>query len=105
MLSLCHVSFDGICEYARNLFPRMRKGALGVWMVADYRKYNEFVAHQDCYNVLQSLLPRRRHPLIRKLLNLYLIPLNRWNAWLHNLPLQDENEDEQARPGRWYDAG
>lgn len=103
--ALCHVSFDGISEYARNLFPRMRSGAHGVWMVADYRKYNEFVAHQDRYNVLQCLLPRRRHPLISMLLNLYFYPLNCWNAWLHNLPLRDENEDEQARPGRWYHAG
>lgn len=32
--ALCHVSYDGICEYATNLFPRMRRGAHGIWMVA-----------------------------------------------------------------------
>jgi hypothetical protein len=103
--ALCHVSFDGISEYAKNLFPRMRSGAQGVWMVADYCKYNEFVTHQNRYNVLRSLLPRRKYPLLRMLLNLYLFPVNQWNAWLHKIPLRDENEDELARPGRWYNAG
>jgi hypothetical protein len=103
--ALCHVSFDGICEYATNLFPRMRKGAHGIWMFADYRKYNEFVAHQDSYNVLQCLPPRQKHPFLRKLLNSCFTRLNRWNAKRYNLALRDEDEDEHARPGRWYHAG
>jgi hypothetical protein len=103
--ALCHVSFDGICEYATNLFPRMRRGAHGIWMVADYRKFNEFVARQDSYNVLQCLLPRQKYPLLRKLLNSCFIRLNRWNARRYNLVLLDEGEDDHARPGRWYHAG
>jgi cyclopropane fatty-acyl-phospholipid synthase-like methyltransferase len=43
--TLCHVSLDGISEYAKNLYPRMRSGAVAFWMVADYDKYNAFVAN------------------------------------------------------------
>jgi hypothetical protein len=103
--ALCHVSFDGICEYATNLFPRMRKGAHGIWMVADYRKYNEFIARQDSYNVLQCLLPRQKYPLLRKLLSFCFIRLNRWNARRYNLVLLDEGEDDHARPGAGITPG
>lgn len=103
--ALCHVSFAGICEYAGNLYPRMRPGAHGFWMVADYRKYNEFISHQDRYNVLQCLLPRQKHPLARKLLNSLFARLNRWNARRHHLSFLSADEDELPRPGRWYHAG
>jgi SAM-dependent methyltransferase len=102
---LCHVSFAGISEYARNLFPRMRPGAHGFWMVADYQKYNRFVADQDRCNVLRSLLPRQKHPLLGKLLNLLFCWLNRWNARRYRLFFMAEDEDDQPRPGRWYHAG
>ncbi|MCJ7523940.1 MAG: class I SAM-dependent methyltransferase [Candidatus Aminicenantes bacterium] len=103
--ALCHVSFDGISEYARNLFLRMRGGAHGFWMVADYHKYNEFVSRQDRYNVLQCLLPRKKYPLLGKLLRRFYCFLNRWNARRHHLDFLDEHENEQACPGRWYHAG
>jgi len=102
---LCHVSFDGISEYAGNLFPRMRKGAQGFWMVADYNKYNDFIACQDCYNILQCLLPRQKHTHLRRLLNRFFIRVNKWNARRHHLGFLDECEDDQARPGRWFHAG
>jgi hypothetical protein len=103
--ALCHVSFDGISEYAKNLFPRMRSGALGIWMVADYRKFNDFIAHQDSYNVLKCLLPRQKRPLLRKLTNSCFTRLNRWDTRRRNIHLMDEGEDNKASPGRWYHAG
>ena len=62
--ALCHVSFDGISEYAKNLFPRMRHGAQGFWMIADYEKFNDFIACQDRLHALNCLLPRQKHPLL-----------------------------------------
>jgi hypothetical protein len=103
--ALCHVSFAGINEYARNLFTRMRPGAHGFWMVADYQKYNQFVADQDRYNVLRSLLPRQKHPLFGAGLNWFFRRINRWNAKRYHLRALDLNEDDLARPGRWYHAG
>jgi hypothetical protein len=41
--TLCHVTFDGIEAYARNLYPKLRDGAHLFWMVADFDKYRAFV--------------------------------------------------------------
>ncbi len=32
----CHISFDGITEYMKKLFPKLREGANCFVMVADY---------------------------------------------------------------------
>jgi SAM-dependent methyltransferase len=103
--ALCHVSFGGITEYATNLFPRMRKGSHGFWMVADYEKYNEFVANQDRYLPLSALLPRQKHPVVQQCMKRLFRALNRWNSRRHGLRLLDIHEDTLPRPGRWYHAG
>lgn len=103
--ALCHVSFAGISAYAKNLFPRMRQGAHGFWMVADYEKFNGFITRQDRLNTLNCLLPRRKHPLFGAGLNWFFRRINRWNAKRYHLRALDLNENDQARPGRWYHAG
>jgi SAM-dependent methyltransferase len=103
--ALCHVSFGGITEYATNLFPRMRKGGHGFWMVADYEKYNNFVANQDRYSSLSVLLPRQKHPVIRQCMECLFHTVNRWNSRRYGLRPRDIHEDTLPRPGRWYHAG
>jgi len=98
--ALCHVSFDGISQYARNLFPKLRSGAVCFWMYADYDKYNEAVA---------SLEGRSPTSLPRAV-----------NRWRHRVPslLQRlagvrartpvalaPDADMTPSPGRWYHAG
>ncbi len=96
---LCHVSFDGITEYADNIFAKLKPGANCFWMVADYDKYNAAMRNLDRLSVYQNMLPARRR---------YLLPLN-WllNQIIHRRAekraLKDENND--PRPGRWYNAG
>jgi len=36
---LCHVSFDGIYEYALRMFPKLISGANCFWMIADQDKF------------------------------------------------------------------
>lgn len=103
--ALCHCSFPGITEYATSLFPRMRPGAHGFWMVADYHKYNAFVRNHDQYSALRVLLPRGRMVLMRRVLEAAIRRINRWNAKRHHLRLRDLNEDSTPHPGRWYHAG
>jgi hypothetical protein len=43
---LCHVSFDGCKEYAKNLYSKLKVGAQCFWMVAGYDKYNSTSAHK-----------------------------------------------------------
>jgi SAM-dependent methyltransferase len=103
--ALCHASIGGITEYATSLHPRMKAGAQGFWMVADYNKYNAFVRDQDRYSALQILLPRGRLPMLRRVLNPLFRRITRWNAKRHHLRLRDLNEDSTPIPGRWYHAG
>lgn len=94
---LCHVSFDGIAEYARNLFPKMKRGSNSFWMVGDYEKYNQAVLRQKELSVTGACLSLRRRRL----------PLR----WLFDrLPHQEiptiaSDTDDLPSPGRWYNSG
>ncbi len=103
--ALCHVSFGGISEYAQNLFPRMRAGGHGVWMVADYEKYNAFIRNQDQYCVLNGLMPRERYKFLRSLFGWIATRVTRWNSKRYGLHALDIHGDDTPRPGRWYHAG
>jgi len=99
--ALCHVSFEGIAAYARNLFPKLRAGADGFFMVADYEKYNAFVAALDDHSALAMLLPKNTMTWMKTLGR----PLNRLFARRYGLHPLDLSENDAPRPGRWYHAG
>jgi len=103
--ALCHVSFAGISEYAENLFPRMRKGAHAIWMVADCGKYNAFLRRQAQLCVLNALFPRRDLFLLRGLHRLIVSGIVAWNNRRYRLAPLSATEDDIPRPGRWYNAG
>jgi hypothetical protein len=95
---LCHVSFDGISEYAANLWPKLKSGANCFWMVADYEKFNQAVASLSNAAIWDALIPSR--PSFRPLKWL----LSRLTRQGNTRPL-DLNESEEPSPGRWYHAG
>ncbi|PSB04082.1 class I SAM-dependent methyltransferase [Merismopedia glauca] len=94
---LCHVSFQGISEYAANIFPKLKKGSNCFWMIADYQKYNQAIANANNLSIWRHLPVAERYGYIRKLL--------RWLE-LHQKPkaIEPDNNDI-PNPGRWYDAG
>jgi hypothetical protein len=96
---LCHVSFQGITEYAKNLFSKLKKGTNCFWMIADYRKYNNAVLRKNDLSILNALAPtsRRYFPLkyVFKLLE---------RAYPQPRLIKNDDNDEPF-PGRWYDAG
>lgn len=95
---LCHVSFDGIKEYAKNIFPKLKSGSNCFWMIADYKKYNKAISNLDKYSIF-SLIPsdRKYFPL-----KLFLKFLMRKEKRLQPIT---RDKDDQPRPGRWYHAG
>jgi len=99
--ALCHVSFEGITAYAKNLFPKLRAGGNGFFMVADYEKYNSFVSALDEHSALATLLPKNKMPWLRALWR----PINEYYAKRYGLHPLDIREDDTPRPGRWYHAG
>lgn len=74
---LCHVSFNGISEYAKNILPKLKKGAHCFWMIADYKKTNHVAENIEKYSVIRTLDPKFHPP--------------------------DENDEPRA--GRWFEYG
>lgn len=87
----CHLSPVAVREYLANLAPKLKPGAHGFLMVADYDKFNQAqTAHRGC---LENLVPAALRPAARELgarLPVYFY---------------DKNEDQTPRPGRWYHLG
>ncbi len=96
---LCHVSFAGIEEYAKNLFPKLKPGANCFWLVADYEKYNRVVEDWKNNSIWSAAAPRgRRFAPARKLLE--------WFMRLdHKFSRQLPDANDKPSPGRWYHAG
>jgi len=91
---LCHVSFAGITEYMRNLHSKLRSGARGFILVADYEKHNAALEHFDRFSILRPFpKPMRLAAATYRTFKPHSF---------HKLSL---NEDNTPRPGRWYNAG
>jgi hypothetical protein len=91
---LCHVSFDGIRQYARNINPKLRSGSNCFWMIADYEKYNAAYANLSIWNALDKAVPPQGKPLVAQ--------LKQMMDKVHHISL---GEDDVPSPGRWYHAG
>lgn len=96
---LCHVSFEGIREYAKNLYPKLKGNSNCFWMIADYDKYNRAILNLNDLSIWKALIPKSNKYFLLKWLFKYLMKRE-------NLPTipADENDDPKAG-GRWYNAG
>ena len=87
----CHLSPLAVREYMTNLVGKLKPGAHGFLMLADYEKFNAAqLAHGQS---LTRLVPPALQEEARRL--------------CARLPvfLYDVNEDQVPRPGRWYHMG
>jgi len=91
---LCHASRETIASYIANLRPKMKAGANGLMMIADYDKFNAFLRNKDAYSALRVL--NRRRINFALLLNLFL--KSRWRP-------MDKSESAEPSAGRWYHCG
>lgn len=95
--ALVHVSFEGIHQYLRSLYPKLRNGANGFIMVGDYDQYRhalETAATRDIGRALGASRRGRPAGLLWRLLG---------GGRPRVEPPVDE--DDEPRPGRWYHAG
>jgi len=95
---LCHVSFEGIREYAVNIYPKLTRGSNCFWMVADYDKYNNAIEHQNDLSVWRAVMPSSAKYFLAKMLFAYFMKRKRPRS----VPV---DENDEPRPGRWYHAG
>jgi len=98
---LCHISFEGITEYMKNIYTKLRPGAQCFIMIADYDKYNMAISNKDEY--FTKLFPHKLMPFLNVYLSLSKI-INR-KEYHFRYPRLNKNEDQNIRPGRWYHAG
>jgi hypothetical protein len=94
---LCHVSFDGISEYAKNIFPKLVSGANCFWLIADKEKYKRLVDQEERFDIWQGLAPKRRK----------LMPVRKIFETISFLskPAFRKHDDFAEGKGRWHDAG
>lgn len=99
---LCHVSFQGITEYATNLRRKLKSGADCFWYVADYEKWNRTVHHRDAFSIWRHLAPRRAKYVV---LDYLLRLIDKFESKINNPELRLPDVSDDPSPGRWYDAG
>jgi hypothetical protein len=95
---LCHVSFEGISQYAKNIYPKLKPGSNCFWLIADYKKYNQAINNLEYLSIwerVKEFEPGSKSNLIKPLLKLF-------KKFDQRLPLQIPDE---SMPGRWFDAG
>ena len=103
--ALCHVSLAGISEYMKNLHPKLKSGAHGFILVADYGKYNAAIGDEMPRLNILDLVARRmapKNPLLRWTFRRIIDKIR--TAYVPGHPL-DVNEDEIPRPSRFFHAG
>ena len=94
---LCHVSFEGITEYAKNIFPKLVSGAHCFWLVADKEKYTRFTKSERRFDIWRRLMPNRKSMLpVKKLLELFSAMTR---------PAFSKTDDFAPGQGQWHDAG
>lgn len=94
---LCHVSFEGVSEYAENIFGKLKSGANCFWMIADKRKYQNFRHESESFNVWKRLAPEKRNLAPLKWMFGYFAKKTE-TAFL-------QVDDFDSKQGQWHDAG
>lgn len=89
---LCHVSFDGITQYMKNIYSKLQKGSHCFIMVADYEKYNQSMKNINKLTFFRSL------PKFLKWLEIFY-------AFFRPTKYLNYLDNDSPSPGRWYNAG
>jgi phospholipid N-methyltransferase len=93
---LCHLPPAKIDDYLERLAPKLRAGAKGFLMYADYAKANAARAGWKRLTVARALRGRRALPA--------RVALRLTGGDRPHYPVYQESDDV-PRPGRWYDLG
>lgn len=99
---LCHVPWEGVRQYAFNIFPKLKSGAEAFWMVADYDKRNKVSMEFSHFDIIARTLPPWLFRLLEWLNGFYKGKL----LGPSKEPFLDKDEDQQRHDqARWYHSG
>jgi len=100
----CHISPTLIEEYIISLAGKMKPGANGFLMIADYEKFNRALDNIDRLSLTRVIESRaltgKRYRIFRAFVRLYL----KWFP-LEQFQKRSVDEPDTPRPGRWYHLG
>jgi hypothetical protein len=95
----CHLPPAAVCEYMSKVHAKLRPGAHGFMMVADFDKYNDAVGNLRCYADSRACAGRRFRPAA------WLWELLWKTAWPANLHPITSRSTVKAMAGPWYHMG
>lgn len=106
--TFCHITWQGQCQYYKNLYPKMRPGAIGMVMFADFDKYNAAVRR---YRSLRLQFQRvYGHLIVSDMFDIVryvgakALGRKAWFGYRKDWPVLDK-KDTSLAPGKWYHAG
>jgi SAM-dependent methyltransferase len=97
--TFCHLSPQVIGNYMKSVFAKMRPGAIGFLMIADYEKFNSLLESEPKFSIARTFAAKRYLPM-RALWRLSC-SLMKPHAFSRMAP----DKDDSPRPGRWYHLG
>jgi hypothetical protein len=105
---LCHIAFESVTAYMTNMYPKLKKGARGFIMIADYDKYNAYLDQWQRLNVGRAFDNGTAYLPTRLMWNTSIQLWRRLNGTGASKTAHqrlDKNEDATPREGRWYHSG
>lgn len=97
--TFCHISPPNINDYFNSIYRKMRAGAVGFVMIADYAKFNSMLEKESKLSISRSFVGRRLLP-IRVL---WAIIFSVFKT--HKVERLSAQEEDMPKPGRWYHLG
>jgi len=94
----CHISQDGVNEYMKNLYSKLREGAHGFVMIGDYEKYNNLVEKKHVFDIGNFVFSEQR------IIDKFFFGII-WKTIQIIRPIEIqkiEDFDDLPHPGRWY---
>lgn len=96
----CHISPEMSVEYINSLARKMKSGANGFLMIADYDKFNACMAQVEKRSIWRAFT-HRRAILLRAA---FRVSLAAWRGKFVSAPL-DKQPREDSAPGSWFHFG
>ena len=93
----CHISPSVVKEYLAYMYKKLKPGANGFFLYADYVKYNHFIDNAEYFNVARALFDCFGTDAISN--------KEKFRATLDRHYKKDLNEDDNIDPTRFYHLG
>jgi len=95
----CHISPPLVERYIRSVHRKLRSGANGFFLIADYEKYNHFLDNRSVYDVRRALSDC--FPTLGLQIDLEV----NTGTHFHDRYRKSLTEDDEVNPNRWYHLG